>query len=307
MLRPEHEALIQGAIDGTLSEQERDAYRRLMAESAEAQNRAAELEQLSDAIESLGLAEPPPGLARDVAAQISPRAWAEPSRHSVLRSNPKRGIAVNTKLIFGLAAAAVVVLAVITYTSYPPATDGTEATIGAAQRAQAPQIAPKDVGLGDASAQEFLQSDVFDELIRDEATRTMLQDASLRQSLASPELRKALESDAVRVALRSPELKKLLDDQALMRNLDDASLIKKLEDANLRKAVENEAFARALRNPDARALFARAGFAEAMARPHFQAALSARGFEAAMRSPQFSEAMARAEARVQARANARRQ
>ena len=38
-----------------------------------------------------------------------------------------------------------------------------------------------------------------------------------------------------------------------------------------------------------------------------RAALSARGFEAAMRSPQFSAAMARAAARVQARANARRQ
>ena len=88
MMRPEHEALIQGAIDGTLTEAERDAYRRLMAESAEAQNRAAELERLSDEIESLGQADAPPSLARNVAAQISPMAWAHSSRRTVFL-NPK--------------------------------------------------------------------------------------------------------------------------------------------------------------------------------------------------------------------------
>jgi hypothetical protein len=302
MLTHEHEALIQGAIDGTLTDQEREAYRRLMAESAEAQNRAAQLEQLTSLIESLDQAEAPSRLADEVIRQVSSSARREPVSQFVPRANPRRGVAVNKNLIFGLAAAAVVILAVITYTSYPPATDGTEATIGAAQRAQAPQIAPQDVALGDASAQEFLQSELFDELINDEATRTMLQDAEIRKNLADPELRRALEDQAVREALRRPDVKKLLEDPELGKKLDDVEARKRLVDANARKAFENEAFARALKNPEARRVMARAGFAEMMARPAVHKALEARGFEAALRRTNFAEEMARAEARNQARA-----
>jgi hypothetical protein len=46
MMRPELEALLQGALDNTLTLEERDTLRRLMAESAEVRGRAAHLEQL---------------------------------------------------------------------------------------------------------------------------------------------------------------------------------------------------------------------------------------------------------------------
>ena len=42
-------------------------------------------------------------------------------------------------------------------TGYPPADKGTEGTIGAAQRYQAPQIANQDVKLQDAELQSFMQ------------------------------------------------------------------------------------------------------------------------------------------------------
>ena len=315
MLHPEHEALIQGAIDGTLTDDEREAYRRLMASNAEAQNRAAHLEQLTELVESLGQAEAPSRLADAVIRQLpTPSAQREPVRQFVPRTYPRKGVAVNKNLIFGLAAAAVVVLAVITYTSRTPDSTGTEATIGAAQRAQAPQIAAKDVALGDASAQEFLQSEVFDELINDETTRTMLKDASLRQGLADRDLKQALEDENVRRALAGSELRRLLDDQPLLRQLEeanakkliDANLLQRYQDANLRGALQNEAFLRAIRKHDIRMNLGKAGWGQAAARAEFAKAIQARGFDAAMLSPRFTEEMARAEARVAIRANAKK-
>jgi hypothetical protein len=270
-------------------------------------------EQLDQLLSSLGRADAPPDLVDAVLARISPpthTAAAQPVVHPfVRRSVPKRGVTVNKKIIFALAAAAVVILAVITYTSRP-ATTGTEATIGAAQRAQAPtpQIQASDVQLADASAQEFLQSEVFDELINDENTRTLLKDASLRQSLAVADLRKALEVEAIRNSLRAPEMKKLMDDQNLVNRLAaDATFAKKVQDNNVRVALSNDAFLRAIRNADVRANLARAGVAELMARPAAVRALAAKGFERAMLSPRFSEEMVRAEARINAREQARPQ
>ena len=71
---------------------------------------------------------------------------------------------MRTKVLWGLAAAAAIVLAVLAYTGFPPDTGGSEGAIGAAKRYQAGQIAASDVKLGDQAAQEFLQSDLFDKL-----------------------------------------------------------------------------------------------------------------------------------------------
>ena len=106
-------------------------------------------------------------------------------------------------------------LAVITYSTNPPATEGTEATIGAAQRAQAPQIAAKDVALGDTSAQDVLQTELWDQLAKDEDLRNLLTDASFRDQLTDLEFRNALGDEAMLKALQSPNLKKLLEDQAV--------------------------------------------------------------------------------------------
>jgi hypothetical protein len=296
MLRPEHEALIQGAIDGTLTADEREAYRRLMAESAEAQNRAAELEQLTDLIESVGQAEAPARLAGDVIRQVSPSAQREPVRQFVPRTNPRRGVAVNKNLIFGLAAAAVVVLAVITYTSYPPASDGTEATIGAAQLAQTPQIAPADVKLADQSAQDLLQSESWDAIMNDEDLHASLQDAELRKILEDADLRRALENDAVRRSLNDPELRRTIKDLASRRGqaLTEAEA-RSIKSAQARAALENEAFANALRrNPGLAAHLMNPRVTKALSGDAMARVLRDARFEAALRNPRFGEALARA-------------
>ena len=287
MIRPELEDLIQGALDQSLTPDEQARLAQMLSESPELRQRFAELTQLVERIESLGPAEAPAGFAEQVLSEISHRPLA------VRSSTFQRGVPVNKKILFGLAAAAAIVLAVITYTSNPPATEGTEATIGAAQRAQTPQIAQKDVKLGDTSAQDVLQTETFDAILKDETLRNMLQDAELRAKLEDSALRSALQDEAIRRALSDPSIARRLTDENLRRSLVDAELAKKLEDSSLRALLANRAMADALRNDRLRALLARPGYAAALAGAAFQNALRDRNFEAAVRSRQFAEAMAR--------------
>ena len=64
---------------------------------------------------------------------------------------------MNKKIVWGLAAAAVFVIVAMRLAGYPPVKEGTEATIGTAQRYQAPQIEAKDVAVGDTSVQALMR------------------------------------------------------------------------------------------------------------------------------------------------------
>jgi hypothetical protein len=281
------DALLQGELDDTLTEDERAGLARMISESSQARDRAAEFKQLAGLIESLGPATPPPGLVEHVLAEVSHRPYA------VRPSTFERGATVNKKILFGLAAAAAIVLGVITYNSYPRATEGTEATIGAAQRAQAPQIAAQDVKLGDTSAQDVLQTETFDAIMKDEALRTMLQSAEMRTRLEDAAFRSALEDDAVRAALRSSVLSRWLNDAALMRALDDPAAAKKFEDANVRALLSHRAFVDALRRDNFRNFLSQRGMAAALVSDNLRLAIRDQGFEAAIRSSSFAAELAR--------------
>ena len=287
MMRPDFEALLQGALDGTLDERQRAELARLLSENREARERAAELTALATLIDSLGPAEAPAGLVGNVLAQVSHRPQAVRSSSTI-----QRGVAVNKKILFGLAAAAAIVLAVITFYSNPPATTGTEATIGAAQRAQAPQLAAKDVKLGDTSTQQILQTETWDAIMKDEHVRTALQDASLRARLQDAQLRSALQDDAIRQALADPNLISKLRDPALARALNDPNLAARYSDENLRAMLSNRAFAEALRSAEFRDALLRANVAAALRGDTMLRALRDSGFEAALRSQQFAAALA---------------
>jgi hypothetical protein len=279
------DTLLQGELDDTLTKDERARLARMISESSQARDRAAEFKQLAGLIESLGPATPPPGLVEHVLAQVSHRPYA------VRPSTFERGVTVNKKILFGLAAAAAIVLGVITYNSYPRATEGTEATIGAAQRAQSPQIAAQDVKLGDTSAQDVLQTETFDAIMKDETVRTMLMDAEFRSHMQNAELRKALQDDNIRQALNDPALRQKLSDPALKRALSDPEMLKKFDDANMRVMLYNRAFADALRNDNFRNQLSRNGVAAALAGAAMQQALRDKGFDAAMRSQSFAASL----------------
>ena len=105
-------------------------------------------------------------------------------------------MSTKSKIVWGVSSTAAIVLIGLWVAGLiPPAHDGGEATIGAAKRYQAPQIAGQDVAVSDTEAQAFMQSETFDRLLKDPAAR---------KALSSPEMRTMLANAQVRTALAEP-------------------------------------------------------------------------------------------------------
>ena len=152
------------------------------------------------------------------------------------------------KAIWGLVAAAAVLLAVFTVIGFPTADRGTEATIGAAQKYQGGQLAAGDVKVGDASVQEFLQSDAFDRLLKDPEARAILSDMRVRTHLVSRDFANSLSDVQKRAQLANNDLQRLFSDSAAIRALDlrmgtglkaDAALLKMAQDNALAAATRD--------------------------------------------------------------------
>ena len=297
-LRPEIEALVQGALDGSLSPEDQKTLDDLMASDLSVRARAAELEQLSALLQSVRQVDAPPTFAADVLARIHASSQSNqrvvefsrapmPGKSSAVRG----GLAMNKNIIWGLAAAAVLVLAVVGYLANPAVNQGTEATIGTAQRYQAPQIEAKDVAVGDTKTIALMQTATWDAIVKDETLRTLLQDADFRVKLQDEGLRQALADANLLRALRSPNVARALADPELAKKFSDPELQKKLTDADLRLALRNQALSRALADADFRTKLFDANVMAALARPAFQNALRDGGFAAALHHPAFAEAL----------------
>jgi hypothetical protein len=204
--------------------------------------------RVTEMLEELGPADPPSGFVRHVMDQISLE-----KRHEIRgRIVPfhRGGIVMTRKAMWGIAAAAAVALGVYTVTGFPPVDKGTEGTIGAAQKYQAPQLSDSDVVLGDAAAQEFLQSETFDRLLKDPEARALLSDRSLQRQLQSADFMRAIKSADVRNVLASDVLRNVLSNDVAR-----AELIAQLS-ANLSADAVNQAALSATRSAEARAMVA---------------------------------------------------
>jgi anti-sigma factor RsiW len=218
-IRPEHESLLQAHIDGTLSDAERTELDRLLATDNDVRARATELDRLAELVDSLGDVDPPADLTKQILTAIAEHTDTAPAHtahiarfesnarvaHSGARMDG--GIVMGKKVMWGIAAAAVIALAVLRFTGVIPPKEGTEGTIGAAKRYQAQQIAPKDVELGDTSAQAFIQSDLFDQMMHDSNVRQLLSSEAMRAALASSQFRGVLATPGLAQALAGAELR----------------------------------------------------------------------------------------------------
>ena len=137
--------------------------------------------------------DPPPALVDNVMSAIDHRARIE----TISPTFMTKGRTMAKKVLWSVAAAAAVALVVMRVLGYPPVQDGTEATIGAAQRYQAPQISNADVKLQDAQLQAFLQSDQFRQLASDKAAQ---------EALKNKDFQRALSDASVRAVLSSPDV-----------------------------------------------------------------------------------------------------
>jgi hypothetical protein len=150
-------------------------------------------DEVTEMLRDLPEVDPPPALVDNVMSTIVRRARIETMSPTLMT----KGRTMAKKVLWSVAAAAAVTLVVMRVFGYPPVQDGTEATIGAAQRYQAPQISSADVKLEDAQLQAFLQSDVFRQLASDKVAQ---------EALKNNDFRRALADASVRVALSSPDV-----------------------------------------------------------------------------------------------------
>ena len=150
-------------------------------------------DEVTEMLRDLPEVDPPPALVDNVMSTIVRRARIETMSPTLMT----KGRTMAKKVLWSVAAAAAVALVVMRVFGYPPVQDGTEATIGAAQRYQVPQISSADVKLEDAQLQAFLQSDVFRQLASDKVAQ---------EALKNNDFRRALADASVRVALSSPDV-----------------------------------------------------------------------------------------------------
>jgi sulfur transfer complex TusBCD TusB component (DsrH family) len=240
-------------------------------------------------LNELGPAEPPAGFTAGVMARLG---QTDSSARGRIVSFKGKGITMIRKVMWGLAAAAMIAFAVFAVKGFPPVGNGTEGTIGAATRYQAPQIADKDVVLGDVSAQQFLQSDTFARLLKDPASMKLLSDPQLVHQLNNPALAAALKNPDLASALRpyGPVCQGSCRVQ-FFGMLQSASVAKALQDPQVLSALQSQAFAAALKNPQFLAALDDPAVAAALQKQDLQAASMNSALASALKNPELAAAL----------------
>jgi hypothetical protein len=202
-------------------------------------------DEVTRTLNDLPPVDPPSTLVNDVMSTIASRSAARATHSSYIPT--KRGENMAKKVLWIVAATAALALIAMRLVGYPPVEKGTEATIGAAQRYQSPQISSADVKTEDAQLQAFLQSDVFRQLTTDKVARQALRNKDFQKALQDPAVRAALVSSDVRRVigdLRVADAKVLANSDAKVLANSDAKVLAS-NDVRIRAALDANAMLRA--------------------------------------------------------------
>lgn len=156
-------------------------------------------DELSEMLNDLRQVDPPPSLVRTVMSTIAEHTKTPVTQPQV--TSMRRGSTMAKKVLWSMAAVAAMALIGLKVVGYPPVEQGTEATIGAAQRYQEAQISAADVKVEDQQFQAFLQSDLFRQLANDKVAQNALKNQDLQKVLADANVRAALASADIRTAI----------------------------------------------------------------------------------------------------------
>jgi hypothetical protein len=225
-------------------------------------------DEVTRRLKDLPEVDPPSTMVQDVMATIASRGAAR-ATHSVIPT--KRGKSMAKKVLWVVAATAALALIAMRLVGYPPVEKGTEATIGAAQRYQAPQISNSDVKTDDAQLQAFLQSDLFRQLTTDKTAREALKNKDFQKALQEPAVRAALASPDVRFAIGnvrvSGDAAKVAGDAAALAKADVVFRAALDANAALKAAFDaSPALRAALLSPDVVAAMSNASLGAALAK-----------------------------------------
>ncbi len=135
------------------------------------------------------------------------------------------------KTLYGVAAIAVVAIAVFVIRGLPPTEKGSQATIEAANQHRADQIKSEDVVLQNQDIQALVQTDFFHRLVTDKSFQKVVADGSVaalldrtNNSVSLVQLSRALESKTLVDALASKQLERA--EELLKEELDRAAQLK---------------------------------------------------------------------------------
>jgi hypothetical protein len=223
-------------------------------------------DDVAEMLNDLPEVDPPPSLVHTVMSTIAEDAKASVTQPRV--TDIRKGNTMAKKVLWSVAAVAAVALVALRMVGYPPVGQGTEATIGAAQRYQEAQISAKDVKVEDQQFQAFLQSDLFRQLANDKAAQEALKNQDLQKALADVSVRAALARNDIRTAIANnvsvlaradviataiAQLRLDASSQAIFQAALTASpaLGKVITNANLADAIANSSLALALARADA--------------------------------------------------------
>ena len=221
--------------------------------------------------------------------------WRRAARAANFSPAPRVGMAgvsiqaggmVMKKMVWTVAALGALAIAAYVWLGYPPVGQGTDATIGAAQRYQA-QPAPTAAPVADTSVQAFMQTDTFDRIMKNADTRHLLEkaaaDPGLRGSLSNQQVMAAFGQREFVEALARQEFRKAVSDAAMLRsiaeaalqrNVAEAAMARGINDANLVRLLNEPALAEALRTSSMQEAMRNADFVKAMASREMQSALT---------------------------------
>lgn len=192
------------------------------------------------------------------------------------------------KVLWSVAAVAAVALVALKVVGYPPVGQGTEATIGAAQRYQESQISAADVKVDDQQFQAFLQSDLFRQLANDKAAQNALKNQDLQKALADANVRAALARADIRTAISNnvaswvradarhdviASLKLDAQSQAALEAALNTSpaLMQVIANVNIADAIANSSLAVALARTDAALALSNNAVLQAISQASFNA------------------------------------
>jgi hypothetical protein len=245
-------------------------------------------EQVTRMLEELGPADPPASLVGNVMARISLDARHQPSGRVIPFKQGE--IAMTRKAMWGVAAAAAILLGVFVMRGFPPVGHGTEGTVGAAKKYEAPQIAANDVVVGDASVQEFLQSEDFDRLAKDPDARSLMTSAELRPFLRDARFVDSLKDSDVRATLTNKAVASIYAND-LARQILAAEVKQGMSGEVAKKAAASARQAEARAGEMVASVLANRAVANALKSDAVHAALTDASFRNYMQSPAAAAAM----------------
>jgi hypothetical protein len=230
MLERDDLELLQRHADGDLGAEDRARAERLLASNVEARSAFGVLKAVADGLPDGMSADAPQEMTSEIMARVKSVRHFAPGKRTWGPAVPRESVmSTRSKIVAGISAVAAVLLVGVYIVGVPRVDEGADATIGGAQRYQAPQLAAKDVAVGDTDTQAFLQSETFDRILKDPNARKLLSDANVRTMLASQELQGALAEPEFAAALR----RLAASDAALMRMMSDADMSGALADMEI--------------------------------------------------------------------------